>query len=56
MAQDNQIRMPGLFGGLMRYDSEFESKLSFSPATVVGFVILILAFVFALRVFVPVAG
>ncbi len=56
MAQDTQVRMPGLFGGLMRYDNEFESTFSFSPATVVGFVILILVFVFALKIFVPVVG
>ncbi|MEK6899191.1 MAG: hypothetical protein AABW79_03795 [Nanoarchaeota archaeon] len=56
MSQDGQVRMPGVFGGLMRYDSEFDSALSFSPVAVVAFVVLILVFVFALKIFVPVIG
>lgn len=53
---DTQVRMPGIFGGLMRYDSEFESALSFSPAAVVVFIVLIIGFVFALKIFAPVVG
>ena len=50
---DNKISMPGSFGGLMRYDDEYESKFKISPAAVIGFVITIILFVFALKIFWP---
>ena len=56
MAGDGKISMPGSFGGLMRYDEEYKSKFMLSPAQVVGFVILIILFVVALRDFWPVGG
>lgn len=52
--QQNQIQMPGMFGGLMRYDSEYQSKFIFSPKAVIAFVIAIVAFVIVLKVFWPV--
>lgn len=55
MAKDNSIKMPGVFGGLMRYDDEYKSRFMISPIHVVGFIILILVFVFVLKVFWPVA-
>lgn len=55
MAQDNKIHMPGVFGGLMRYDDEYQSKFMLSPAVVVGFVVAIIIFVLVLKVFLPVA-
>ncbi|HEA46283.1 MAG TPA: preprotein translocase subunit Sec61beta [Candidatus Pacearchaeota archaeon] len=44
MAQDNQIHLPSGFGGLMRFDEEYESKINLKPTHVIGFVILIVAF------------
>ncbi|MEM4271764.1 MAG: preprotein translocase subunit Sec61beta [Candidatus Pacearchaeota archaeon] len=48
------VQMPGGMGGLMRYDEEFKSKLSMSPAQVVGFIAIIILFVVALKIFWPV--
>jgi len=50
-----KINMPGAFGGLMRYDEEYASKFMLSPTQVIGFVVLILVFVLALKLFFPVA-
>ena len=52
--QTTQMQMPGVFGGLMRYDSEYKSRFMFSPKVVIGYVIAILVFVLLLRVFFPV--
>ncbi|MEK6889526.1 MAG: hypothetical protein AABW80_05475 [Nanoarchaeota archaeon] len=55
MAQEKQhIEMPGPFGGIMRYDSEYKSKFMLSPMQVIGFIILILIFIVVLKVFFPV--
>lgn len=51
MANDNKISMPGVFGGLMRYDEEFTSRFMISPAQVIGFIILIIILVAALKIF-----
>jgi len=55
MASDG-IRMPGGMGGLMRYDDEYESKFKLSPAMVIGFIVLIILFVIAMKVFFPISG
>ncbi len=55
MAQQNQIQMPGAFGGLMRYDSEFHSRLAITPQAVIGFLVAIIAFVAMLKIFWPVS-
>ena len=52
---DNKINMPGVFGGLTRYDEEFASKFMISPVAAVGFIIFIVLFVLALKIFYPVA-
>ncbi len=52
---DNKINMPGMFGGLTRYDEEFASKFMVSPFAVIGFIILIVVFILALKIFYPVA-
>lgn len=49
MASDNKIHMPGVFGGLMRYDEEFTSKFMISPAQVIGFIVLVIIFVAVLK-------
>ncbi len=50
---ENKIHMPGSFGGLTRYDDEYKSKLMISPTQVIGFLIAVLAFVIALKLFFP---
>lgn len=54
MAEDNRVQMPGAFGGLMRYDDEFTSKLLLSPAQVLTFVLSVLLFVLLLYLFFPI--
>ena len=51
MASDNKIHMPAGFGGLMRYDEEYETKFRLKPIHVIAFVILIVLFRVALAVF-----
>lgn len=51
MAGDGKIHMPGGFGGLMRYDEEYESRFMISPAFVIGFCIAIVLFVIGLKLF-----
>ncbi len=46
---DNKINMPSGFGGLMRYQEEYESKFNLKPTHVVIFIILIIG----LRVVLP---
>ena len=41
---DNKIHMPSGYGGLMRFDEEYESKIMLKPTHVIAFIILILAF------------
>jgi len=52
---DNKISMPGAFGGLMRYDSEYKSRLTVTPAQVIGFVIVTILFVLVLKLFFPIS-
>lgn len=53
MASDNRISLPGAFGGLMRYDEEYESRFIFSPIQIMGFIIVIVIFVIVLKLFWP---
>jgi len=53
--QQNQIYMPGQFGGLMRYNEEFHSKFTFSPRAVIAFVAAVIVFVIVLKVFWPIS-
>jgi preprotein translocase subunit Sec61beta len=43
--------MPGSFGGLVRYDDEYESKFMLTPIHVLVFVVLIIVFTFVLKFF-----
>ena len=54
--QQNQIQMPGAFGGLMRYDSDGGSKLAISPKGVIAFLVAVIVFVVALKVFWPIVA
>lgn len=56
MAKDSGINMPGGFGGLMRYNEEYDSKLKIKPIWVVGLIILIVLFIIALNVFWPITA
>jgi preprotein translocase subunit Sec61beta len=56
MAQQNQIQMPGAFGGLMRYDAEYSSKFMISPKAVIAFLVAVIAFVVVLKVFWPITA
>jgi len=47
------IHMPSSYGGLMRYSEEYKSKLMIKPTHVIIFIILIVAFVAALKIFLP---
>ena len=53
---DQKIQMPGVFGGLMKYDAEYLSRFMISPSTIVIFVVLVMVFVIALKIFFPVVG
>lgn len=48
MAQQNSVNMPGGFGGLTRFNEEYESKFNLKPAHIILFVILIAVFRFVL--------
>tara|TARA_Y100000034_G_C6804337_1_gene361017 strand:+ start:564 stop:719 length:156 start_codon:yes stop_codon:yes gene_type:complete len=48
MARD-QVNMPGGFGGLMRFNEEYESIFNLKPTHVIAFVILIVVFRIALE-------
>lgn len=54
MAKDNRIHMPGVFGGLMRYDEEFTSRFMISPTHVIAFVVVIILFVLGLKFLFPI--
>jgi preprotein translocase subunit Sec61beta len=53
---ENKISMPGGFGGLMRYDEEYESKFMLKPQHVIVFLVVLMLLVIALKLFWPVTG
>lgn len=48
------VNVPAGFGGLMRFNEEYHSKIQLKPAHVIVFVIMIIVFVLFLRVFFPI--
>ena len=54
MAQDNKIQMPGVFGGLMRYNEEYDSTFKFKPSTVIAFVVALGLVIIGLKIFFPI--
>ena len=54
MGKDNSISMPGGFGGLMRYNEEYDSRFKLKPTHVVIFIAMIIAFVLALNLLFPI--
>ncbi len=53
---ENKISMPGMFGGLMRFDEEYKSRFMLSPAQVLAFIVLIVVFIIVLKVAWPVSA
>jgi len=45
------INMPGVFGGLMRYNEEYSSRFRIKPAYVIALIILLAIGVIALNMF-----
>ena len=54
--QQQQMQMPGVFGGLMRYDTEYKSRFMLSPAVIIAFAIAIIVFVLVLTIFFPISS
>jgi hypothetical protein len=48
---DNQVNMPGGFGGLTRFSDEYKSYFNLKPTHVIGFILLIIAFRILLGMF-----
>ncbi|MEK6758128.1 MAG: hypothetical protein AABX88_03280 [Nanoarchaeota archaeon] len=44
MAQNSNVQLPGGFGGLTRFNEEYDSKFSLKPTHVIAFIVLIVAF------------
>jgi preprotein translocase subunit Sec61beta len=53
---DSGISMPGGFGGLMRYNEEYDSRFKFKPSWVIGFIVIIIAFILALNIIFPISA
>jgi len=51
----DQINMPMGSGGLINYKEEYKSKLQIKPTHVIVFIIAIILFVTALKIFWPIA-
>jgi preprotein translocase subunit Sec61beta len=56
MAQQNKIHMPGAFGGLMRYDEEYNSRFMLTPTQVIGVIVAIIVFVLVLKFIFPITS
>ena len=48
------MHLPGGFGGLTRFNEEYESKLKITPAQVIISIVLVIVFWFSLRIFLPI--
>ncbi len=53
---NESVGVPSAFGGIVRYDSEYKSRLTITPVQVFIFVALVLIFVIALKIFWPVVA
>ena len=56
MAKDQQMQMPGVFGGLMRYNEGYESNLKFKPSTVIIYIVVLALIVIAMKIFFPISS
>lgn len=50
---ETKMQMPGVFGGLMRYDDEYKSKFMLSPGSVIAYIVAIIVLVVAFKIFWP---
>lgn len=50
MAQNSGINLPGGFGGLVRYNEEYDSLINLKPSHVILFIILIIGVRIALPI------
>ena len=50
------IFMPSSSGGLMRYNEEFVSKFKLTPIQVIIFLIVIVVFIYVLKIFWPISA
>jgi len=48
------INLPSGFGGLTRFNEEYDSRLKIKPVHVIIFVVAIIAFVACLKIFFPI--
>jgi len=46
----DNMTMPAGFGGLMRYNEEYNSKFKFGPGVVVGMIVVTIVVVVGLRI------
>ncbi len=51
MAKNNTINMPAGFGGLTRYNEEYESRINLNPSHVILFILAIIFFRIGLAMF-----
>jgi len=56
MSKDSGISMPGVFGGLMRYNEEYDSRFKFRPEYVIAFVIVLALVILGLKIFAPITA
>jgi preprotein translocase subunit Sec61beta len=48
---ENKINVPSGFGGLINYGEEYESRFKIKPEHVVLFIVAVIVFVVALKIF-----
>lgn len=53
---DESISMPSGLGGLTRFKEEYDSILKLKPIHVMGYIVLIVAFVIILNIFFPITS
>jgi preprotein translocase subunit Sec61beta len=46
--------LPSSYGGLMRYNEEYKSKFMLKPYHVIMFILMIIVFVYVLKIFFPI--
>ncbi len=51
----DSLNVPSSMGGLVRYNEEYESKLKLKPEHVIIFIIIVIVFTLALKIFWPLA-
>ena len=47
-----EMTIPGMGGGLMRYKEEYDSKFKFGPGVVIGMIVAVILFIIGLRIFI----